>query len=511
MIARRLRLNDPSKSSMLRLVSYLTNPQGVDARVGEVRITNCDSETPQWAALEMLAVQKQNTRAQGDKTYHLVLSFKEHPDSATLKKIEDYVCKELGFKEHQRVSVMHYDTDNPHLHIAINKIHPRKLTMHEPYYDERKLAKACKFLERVYGLQPDNHEPNAQAVETGATNMERAGDLESLTGWIRRNCLEDLKRATAWAEVHDILTKHGLTLRERGNGLIISSGGVHVKASSVDRGLSKKRLEERLGAFTPGGSSVRQEKSYERKPMGRKYDASGLWDQYNGLRVENDNTRTQAISAARQERDTTLENLRTSSDLRLALIKNIVAGAAFKRFLSRLNRKRLRRKAQKIREAYAQQRSEIFQKHRHVVWSAWLSKEAASGNADALAYLHARKMPRGVSTGSLAGLRGDGTHPTVQKVTRQGTFIYAEGRENQGRIVVAPNAGDDELARNLDLARQRFGSRLFVDGPSEFTARVARLAAERNMPLSFVDKHLDAQRQAHQAGQSNNTSKSVRR
>ena len=189
MIARRLRLNDPSKSSMLRLVSYLTNPQGVDARVGEVRITNCDSETPQWAALEMLAVQKQNTRAQGDKTYHLVLSFKEHPDSATLKKIEDYVCKELGFKEHQRVSVMHYDTDNPHLHIAINKIHPRKLTMHEPYYDERKLAKACKFLERVYGLQPDNHEPNAQAVETGATNMERAGDLESLTGWIRRNCL----------------------------------------------------------------------------------------------------------------------------------------------------------------------------------------------------------------------------------------------------------------------------------------------------------------------------------
>lgn len=513
MIARRLRLNDPSKSSVLRLVSYLTNPQGVDARVGEVRITNCDSETPQWAALEMLAVQKQNTRAQGDKTYHLVLSFWEHPDSATLKKIEDYVCKELGFSEHQRVSVMHYDTENPHLHIAINKIHPRRLTMLEPYYDEQKLAKVCKFLERVHGLQSDNHEPNAQAVETAATNMERAGDLESLTGWIRRNCLEDLKAATNWAGVHDILARHGLTIRERGNGLIISSGDVHVKASSVDRGLSKKRLEDRLGAFTPSGSksSARPEKTYERKPMGRKYNTSSLWNRYNGWRIENDSARNQAILAARQERDAALADLRASSNLRLALIKNMVVGAAFKKFLSRLNRKRLRRKAQKIRDVYARQRSEIFQEYKHVAWSAWLTKEAAGGNADALAYLHARKKSRSVPNGSLTGLRRDGVRPSIQKVTRQGTFLYAEGRESLSRIVIAPNAGDDELVKSLNLASQRFGNRLIVGGSPEFTARVVRLAAERNISVSFVDRKMEAQRQAHQSGQSTNTAQNIRR
>lgn len=496
---------------MLRLVSYLTNPQGVDARVGEVRITNCDSETPQWAALEMLAVQKQNTRAQGDKTYHLVLSFWEHPDSAMLKKIEDYVCKELGFRDHQRVSVMHYDTENPHLHIAINKIHPHRLTMREPYYDEQKLARACKFLERVHGLQPDNHEANAPAVETAATNMERAGDLESLTGWIRRNCLEDLKAATAWADIHDILARHGLTIRERGNGLIISSGDVHVKASSVDRGLSKKRLEERLGAFTPSKSNVRQEKTYERMPMGAKYDASRLWSRYNVWRAENDSVRRQEIFTARQKRDAELEELRASSNLRLALIKNMVAGAALKRFLSRLNRKRLRRKARKVREAYARQRSEIFQKYKNVVWSTWLTKEAAGGNADALAYLHARKSPRSATNSGLTGLRRDGARPSIQKVTRQGSFLYAEGRENMNRIVLAPNASDDDLVKSLNLASKRFGNRLIVDGPPEFTSRIVWLAAERDMPISFVDRNMESQRQARQSGHPRNTTQSIRR
>ncbi len=31
----------------------------------------------------------------------------------------------MGYADHQRVSAVHYDTDNVHIHIAINKIHPQ--------------------------------------------------------------------------------------------------------------------------------------------------------------------------------------------------------------------------------------------------------------------------------------------------------------------------------------------------------------------------------------------------
>lgn len=61
MIARRLRMNTPSKSSITRLIAYLTNSQGCSSRVQGVRITGCESEDATWASMEMLAVQQQNT------------------------------------------------------------------------------------------------------------------------------------------------------------------------------------------------------------------------------------------------------------------------------------------------------------------------------------------------------------------------------------------------------------------------------------------------------------------
>ena len=184
MIARALRMNNASKSNMLKLVNYLTSSQGNAQRVQSVRISNCEEkEDAEWAALEMLATQKMNTRAQGDKTYHLVLSFHENLPERQLAEIEERVCSKLGFVAHQRISVLHGDTDNPHLHIAINKIHPRQLTIHEPYYDKAKLADISEELERRYSLVPDNHVFRNDARETAAKSMEIAGDMESLIGW----------------------------------------------------------------------------------------------------------------------------------------------------------------------------------------------------------------------------------------------------------------------------------------------------------------------------------------
>jgi Relaxase/Mobilisation nuclease domain len=43
---------------------------------------------------------------------------------------EERFCKALGFAEHQRISVVHHDTDNVHIYVAINKIHPTTFTIH---------------------------------------------------------------------------------------------------------------------------------------------------------------------------------------------------------------------------------------------------------------------------------------------------------------------------------------------------------------------------------------------
>ena len=130
-----------------KLMAYLLDPQGKKTRVGEVAITNCVSTDTTWAVREIAATQRLNARAKSDRTYHLLISLRagENPDAQTLRVIEERFCKALGFAEHQRVSVVHHDTDNVHIHVAINKIHPTTFTLHNPGCDYKTL-KICSSI-----------------------------------------------------------------------------------------------------------------------------------------------------------------------------------------------------------------------------------------------------------------------------------------------------------------------------------------------------------------------------
>ena len=155
-----------------------------------------------------------NKRARSDKTCHLVLSFPEGErlSNAQLSEIEERFCQALGFREHQRISVVHDDTDYQHIHIAINKIHPRKLTIHNPYYDYKKVATLCEQIEREYGLTQVNHEAQLDKSSRIMQDIEAKAGIESLLGWIRRECLDDIKRADTWQGLHQMLQNRGLAI-----------------------------------------------------------------------------------------------------------------------------------------------------------------------------------------------------------------------------------------------------------------------------------------------------------
>ncbi|HBR49044.1 MAG TPA: hypothetical protein DEA71_03055, partial [Nitrospira sp.] len=210
----------------MSLVDYLTNTQGRQERVGEIALTNCQSDRPDAASLEMLNTQSLNTRAQSDKTYHLIISFRpgELPSTETLRAIEARVCHRLGFGEHQRVSVLHHDTNNVHLHLAINKIHPTRYTLHEPYKAYRAFGELCDSLEEAFHLEQDNHHVRKTGGENRASDMERQAGTESLIGWMQRECLHELRSAHTWSKLHQVLHHHGLAIQPRGQGLVITDG-----------------------------------------------------------------------------------------------------------------------------------------------------------------------------------------------------------------------------------------------------------------------------------------------
>ena len=270
MIAKRIELRHPQKSSFARLVNYITGTQEKHERVGTIRITNCQSEVPEWAAAEAEAVQANNTRTRMDKTYHLLISFREGdmPSEDTLQVIEERICETLGYGEHQRVSAVHYDTDHMHIHLAINKIHPTRLTAHEPYYDKRALGALCIKLEQEYGIAADNHIPRMTQGEARAQDMEKAAGIESLIGWVQRGILTELLLCDSWKEMHALLGKNGLSLMERGNGLVIvDRNGIGAKASSISRHLSKPALTKRMGAFKPAVQTPEPQRQYVPKAV----------------------------------------------------------------------------------------------------------------------------------------------------------------------------------------------------------------------------------------------------
>jgi Relaxase/Mobilisation nuclease domain len=195
MIAKHVSMNSVRKSDYAELVNYMTDEHEKNERVGYVLVTNCQSDRSDAAILEVINTQGKNTRATSDKTFHLLVSFPpgEEPDEIVLKAIEGRLCDGLGYGEHQRVSAVHNDTDNLHIHIAINKIHPTRYTIHDPYYSHKTLGQLCEKLEQEYGLTLVNHKARNTLSEDHATDMEHHAGIESLLGWIKRECYDQIQ------------------------------------------------------------------------------------------------------------------------------------------------------------------------------------------------------------------------------------------------------------------------------------------------------------------------------
>ena len=243
-----------------------------------------------------------NQRAKGDRTYHLVISFRsgEDPSRETLAQIEDEFAQALGYGEHQRVSVVHRDTDNVHLHVAINKIHPTRFTLHEPFNDYHTRAKLCQKLETRYGLQPDGATSQRDLpVQQKAAAMERVAGVESLIGYVQRSLRTAVVSARSWQDLHEAFAKAGVALKARGNGLVVESNGKTAKASSCFRELSKSALEKRLGQYQESSQSATAatpRKTYSARPL--QEGSARLYERYQAARIEAKRVQSRRIAEA---------------------------------------------------------------------------------------------------------------------------------------------------------------------------------------------------------------------
>ena len=381
-----------------KLAEYVLDSEHAGEKVASHRITNCVSDELGWAVKECIALGMQNKRSTKDKSYHLVISFPEgeRPTDDQMIDIEDHLVGAIGLQDHKRISAVHQNTDNWHLHVAIMTVHPETLRNVTPYYDEFRLQEACVELEIKHGLTRTRHSQAPERPLNKASEMEAHAGRISFARWVTETVAKPLTAAVTtaqtWQDIHQAAASFGLVIKPRGAGLIVTSTmangkAVRMKASAVDPALAYKVLTDRLGPYEPPASSIEHPavlQQYSGQPRGA---SAALWEKYQRERVQTTEARNAALASLRAG------HRRYSEDLQAWHTKRFAAARA--QHLSPANRTSTYRQLKadivgyrgRQKEREAAERKALKAKYPNLAWSEFLVREAGRGDDRAAASL----------------------------------------------------------------------------------------------------------------------------
>ena len=524
MIAKRAHRRQDSRSSFSTLAAYITR-DGQLGQQGDIeysRVSHCGFDTVDLAVREIEATQARNTRSKMDKTYHLIVSFREDEriERKQLVDIEDAVCQTIGLGDHQRVSAVHRDTDNLHIHIAINKIHPVNHRAIEPYYDYIKLDQACAELEFKHELMVDNRIANTRdRGPDEAPQPGRAGDMEAFSGldsfqrWIqerKEKIGQGLDTAKSWADVHRGLGRYDLVIRPRGAGLVISARRekAFTKASDLGRGFSKGALEKRFGEYQPPSKEMEGcpvEARYAKVPRSPATGlSSSLWNTYNAEKHRIVAEKKQAREGLWKQRSEQIRKGRSDYAARRRAVKiDTLLNRHQKRAVYSQLYEHNKRRVKAERSSHRAALQAIHDHYPAKTWKDFLIDHAADGNADAVLML--RRTYRGQSKNRGDAFLGTGEGQILlpegameRHVRPNGDVLYqAEGIKvrDTGEQLELDSGGGPGMAEVLRMARLKFGDHIRVSGGAPFKTAVVEAAIASGQAVTFADPVMEKRRQ----------------
>ena len=346
---------------------------------------------------EAVDVQAMNTRTKQSKTYHLVISFRPEDEARltpeVFRAIEERFAAALGYTEHQRHCGVHKNTANLHMHMAYNMIHPEKHTRHEPFRDYRTRDGICRELEREYGLAVDNGRTKDKQWSLG----EKAALIEAHTGQQsfesyakahRDNILRILAAATDWQTLHEELARYGMEIKPHGSGLVVADRHNQrhtVKASAVDRGLSLKKLAEKMGPYLPaqGLEKVTEQSRYQHTPLHRTPERGALYTEYQ----QGIEKRKTGLATVKEREDAALAAIREKWAAKCRELERLNIAKKNRRNLLQLARKHEAEETARARLPFQSSREAIRGEIPFSSWNGFLQYKAGQGNEMALAIL----------------------------------------------------------------------------------------------------------------------------
>ena len=484
----------------------------------------CDSHAAQRE--EMIALAAEAVRSK-NPVNHYIMSWREgeQPSPAQIEEAISIFMEELGVQAHQAIYALHKDTDNLHLHIVINRVHPYTLKCVEINrgFDIDAAHRAIARIEHDQGWQREQN-GRYQVLENGELGREhndpgkprhpdqRQRDMEHRTGAksAERIAIEEgapiIKRAQTWEQLHHELSRKGMRYEKTGSGATLFVGEVGVKASSADRAASLSKLQKRLGPYQP---PPQRDPAAHRTPEPIKPDMPGWKDYITGRQThyaEKNKAKLALDTRQAQERNALAEqhkrrreklllgNWKGNGEMLNAMRSVIAAEQAAEK--AALKEKHRQARAQHRQQFRPYPDLEQWQRLQHSPELAeqWRHRarepQRIEGDEDE------QPTPRDIRAYQ-AKVVGQQVHYTRREAPEEGVSFVDKGKQ----IDIYQWRNRDTTLAALQLSAQKWGW-FTVTGNDEYKAMCANLAAEHGFRITnpeLQESIQQARRQLQQA------------
>ncbi len=497
------------------LADYAQRPTGDDLREKCIHdgARGFFTTTRNAQKAEMLALAQNSTHSK-DPINHYVLSWREgeQPTPAQIEEAVDVFLDTMGLVGHQTLYGLHADTDNVHLHLMVNRVHPltRKVVEINKGFDLEALHRAVARIEHVqswrretrgrYRVQADgtvqrvNRSTPAGPEEPVPTHGQshrgnrHASGAQSTTRMAAETGAPVIRAARSWRELHERLAALGLRYQRKGSGAVLWVGDTAVKASRAARDCSLLAVERRLGAYqlAPEGLCVAAQ------PPEPDMSETERWVEYHAAREVHQRHKRAATQARRDAQSTEREALRAAHRRQRDALWRSVPPGGWRGRGAELNAQRSLLAARQAAERAALlERQRRARKHAQAQWGHfptdedWLAAQTTGPTRrrarliallleeEETPILHARDIRGFVAI--VYGRRVD--------YRRADAPDGPAGFVDRGREIIVQAEHDETAVRAaLQLAAHKWG-RFQVEGDAAYQALCARLAAECGLPL----------------------------
>jgi hypothetical protein len=409
--------------------------------------------------------------------------------------------------------------------------------------EESKQAVRASYSER-------NALRTARQESTGAAaKYEHYHDEESLQTYMRREVAPLVRtlltrQNVAWETLHTFLAKYHLRIEKGESGgytVLAVDHNIRVKASDVFRNnfagrVNRQTTESALGPWTPASTSIQHSAPHlaqhrernaaqrEERKSQRRADRSALMDEYNQYRNRQREVCKAFTTDGRECTQYLREVLRQQKkEIRASALswpdkKVLLSQAAAQSVLE----------VRALKQSIQKRRQEAFPKNLR----SWVADKAAEGDARAAAQLRGWRYADQRNQRRLdARLESDALHigpppdpdgsadwadlaqqrlasqqkeqalanqiaaTRVWKIDRKtGDVSYTLNGQvsviDRGRVVTVLNQDKAAVLFGLEMAVQKYGSRIACDGSVEWKRMVTKVAAQQGISVQFTDPEM---------------------